>query len=349
MKKIIVTQQARDFPSERRGYPLEETLIDFVKTEIPFANELEDDGDYEEFYENYMRLYYVALNYPRENIVIRRGHIYINFDTKQTLTEEETTALYKEPHFIYGMQREIEKDIEELKVSYYGDSPSYIKYANRHVKQVGFPEEYESEEEPLADKENGLIYIKELRNKGIHKFVIKDVRPKHGLYIIDLTNVPNTDEGFIEYIKTYFEENYDDWGMFNLMNNRPSQLVQEFKQMKNEYRFFVINGELVSGAGCIEEHTPLANTKQFNTLVEEYRSKSEITDNPVLIERYLKLATEIVALTTETEPTVKSYSLDMCLYEDDTIGMIERNEYHNSGFYAQDINSIVKAVIKANS
>lgn len=72
----------------------------------------------------------------------------------------------------------------------------------------------------------------------------------------------------------------NDWGILNLFRTLPSHLIQEFKQMKYEYRFFVFNGVLISGAGCVEEHTPLVNTKQFNTLMEEYRNETVIEDCP---------------------------------------------------------------------
>lgn len=351
MKKVIVTQQRFNFPSETRGYKLEEEVIEFVKQEIPFSEELEQYGDYEDFYENYLRLYYVAKLYPKELIIINDRRRYYSYETKQVLTSDEVKILLNEPHFKYGMLDKLENAEEDLIVGSYASSPSFQKYSNRYAKVLGFPEDNTNDETTyiLKDEDNGLIQIKELRNKGINKFVLKDGRAKHGLYKIDLEGVPNTDEGFIKYMRKYFLLTDNDWAILNLFRTLPSHLVQEFKQMKYEYRFFVYNGVLISGAGCVEEHTPLVNTKQFNTLMEAYRSETVIEDCPQIVERYIEAAKQIVSLTNATEPNVKNYSLDLCLYEDDTIGMIERNPFSNSGLYAQDLESIVKAVLAANN
>lgn len=351
MKKVIVTQQRFNFPSERRGYKLEEEVIEFVKREVPFSEELEEYGDYEDFYENYLRLYYVAKLYPKELIIINDRRRYYNYETKQVLTNEEVKTLFAEPHFKYGILDKLENAEEDLAVNNYEESLGFQKYSNRYAKVLGFPEDNTNDETTyiLKDEDNGLIQIKELRNKGINKFVLKDGRAKHGLYKIDLEGVPNTDEGFINYMRKYFLLTDNDWAILNLFRTLPSHLVQEFKQMKYEYRFFVYNGVLISGAGCVEEHTPLVNTKQFNTLMEAYRSETVIEDCPQIVERYIEAAKQIVSLTNATEPNVKNYSLDLCLYEDDTIGMIERNPFSNSGLYAQDLESVAKAVLAANN
>lgn len=351
MKKAIVTQQRFNFPDERRGYKLEEEVIEFVKREVPFSEELEEHGDYEDFYENYLRLYYVAKLYPKELIIINDRRRYYSYETKQVLTSDEVKTLLNEPHFKCGMLDKIENAEEDLIVGSYASSPSFQKYSNRYAKVLGFPEDNTNDETTyiLKDEDNGLIQIKELRNKGINKFVLKDGRAKHGLYKIDLEGVPNTDGGFIKYMRKYFLLTDNDWAILNLFRTLPSHLVQEFKQMKYEYRFFVYNGVLISGAGCVEEHTPLVNTKQFNTLMEAYRNETVIEDCPQIVERYIEVAKQIVSLTNATEPNVKNYSLDLCLYEDDTIGMIERNPFSNSGLYAQDLESIVKAVLAANN
>lgn len=351
MKKVIITQQRFNFPSETRGYKLEEEVIEFVKQEVPFSEELKEYGDYEDFYENYLRLYYVVKFYPKELIIINDCRRYYNYETKQVLTSDEVKTLLAEPHFKYGMLDKLENAEENLAVNNYEESLGFQKYSNRYAKVLGFLEGNTNDETTyvLEDEDNGLIQIKELRNKGINKFVLKDGRVKHGLYKIDLEGVPNTDEGFINYMRKYFLLTGNDWGILNLFRTLPSHLVQEFKQMKYEYRFFVYNGVLISGAGCVEEHTPLVNTKQFNTLMEAYRSETVIEDCPQIVERYIEVAKQIVSLTNATEPNVKNYSLDLCLYEDDTIGMIERNPFSNSGLYAQDLESIVKAVLAGNN
>lgn len=348
MSNIVVRLLNAGYPTETRGYPLEETIINFAKKEVPFATNLNRNGDYEDFYENFMRLYYVALNYKQEEITIHHNDNYYSYATKALLTKEEITSILKqETTILYGMKHEAERTEQDFLADAYCNSKAYHKYANRYAEVLGFPEDPEDEPTTfLPENENALTQIKNLRNKCIHKFVLKDTRPKHGIYFINLTSVPNTDESLIEYMKTYFTENGNDWGMYYLLSGKPTYIVQEYKQMKYEYRFFIINGKLTSGAGCIEEHTPLANTKQFNTLVEENRNNSPIEDNPNLIQRYITIAENITSLTNETEPQLKNYTIDLCLYEDDTIGMIERNSSSNSGLYAQDLNRIVQALKK---
>lgn len=114
--------------------------------------------------------------------------------------------------------------------------------------------------------------------------------------------------------------------------------VQEYIPMEFEYRMFVTNGVVRTGAGNVEYHTPLDNPerKQFFTQLERKRnSGEELSDEAELVSRYVKFG-QAVADELATEGFL-DYTLDVAVNADTgEVVVIEMNSLTNSGLYACD-------------
>lgn len=139
-----------------------------------------------------------------------------------------------------------------------------------------------------------------------------------------------------------FDGTYNGWcasDMFMLtLHSSADLLVQEYIPMEFEYRMFVTNGVVRTGAGNVEYHTPLDNPerKQFFTQLERKRnSGEELSDEAELVSRYVKFG-QAVADELATEGFL-DYTLDVAVNADTgEVVVIEMNSLTNSGLYACD-------------
>ena len=116
--------------------------------------------------------------------------------------------------------------------------------------------------------------------------------------------------------------------------------------MEYEYRFFVVNGEVVTGAGCVEEFTPLNNRAQFDDRMRQVRSEGgPVTSQPEILERYLSFAKQ-AASEFSAEGLLNTYSLDLATGSDGQTLIIELNGLPNSGLYASDPHYVTRSLIE---
>lgn len=125
-------------------------------------------------------------------------------------------------------------------------------------------------------------------------------------------------------------------------------LVAPDVAMTREYRLFVVDGQVVSGAGCIEADTPLnmSFTSPFSLRMERTRGDGQVeTDNSALLRRYVERAGQLAhALRAEGRGTCV---IDLAyLEETDEIVIIELNSITNAGFYASNIELIYAAWVR---
>jgi hypothetical protein len=192
------------------------------------------------------------------------------------------------------------------------------------------------------------------REYNITRFVIKGTEPKSGIDFYEFPHNANFDEigqllsqgrmGRVISFRTVGHLNEKFLGDNTL-------LVQERIPMDYEYRYFVINHELVAGAGCIDNNVPLDNEghQQFHSAIEQdrYRPGEDHLDtwDKSIHGKLLSLARQIVALTRELEPDIHSYVIDVAINLDTGQPvMIERNEWQNAGLYATDTIRIPTAI-----
>lgn len=105
-----------------------------------------------------------------------------------------------------------------------------------------------------------------------------------------------------------------------------------------EYRFFVVNHQLITGAGCIEEHTPLNNSEPFDPWFRKVRKEygSHLTRDEKMRDVLKGFAQRVVDFTKELENKCQNYVVDIAVDLHGIPLMIERNAMLNSGFYASD-------------
>lgn len=139
-------------------------------------------------------------------------------------------------------------------------------------------------------------------------------------------------------------------------------LMSKEVPMQVEYRFFIVNHTIVTGAGCIDTMHPgfsahkrddtnyLDYNKSISTIVEAQRGSRALL-NPgaatTIVRRMYEKVQEIIEdLKGITEFTDRSYVIDMYHnWKTDEIGMVEMNNIHNAGFFASDENMLINSII----
>lgn len=190
--------------------------------------------------------------------------------------------------------------------------------------------------------------ITELHQAGIQKVVVKQAARKTGLVVIETS--PSREK----VVSRLLSEDALGWSLIRMAGTVGAFSLQEWIPMTYEYRLFVVDGDVITGAGNIEEYTPynlyddfgnegyLASDLRemgFDSRIRKYRGNqiaashdSAPESKPDLVERYLLRGQELA----EEHPG--TYTLDLALNEaTDEIVVVELNTLPNSGFYASDV------------
>jgi hypothetical protein len=187
-----------------------------------------------------------------------------------------------------------------------------------------------------------------IHDEGITRFVIKATKKKSGIAFVDFpegADYDDIDEGLGE--KGVGPASH---GHLNgRLMREDALLVQERIPLGYEYRFFVVNHELITGAGCVFENTPLDNEgEQFHaTVARGYHKQNDIIDswNESIHGKLVSRARQIVETTRQLEPDAHSYCVDVGINLDTGEPvMVERGELDNAGLYASNFGLIADAV-----
>ena len=126
--------------------------------------------------------------------------------------------------------------------------------------------------------------------------------------------------------------------------------LQDEIEMRNEYRLFVVDGEIVSGTGRVDEATPLDRVRGsglvFDPAMREHRDeRGPVRRDAAKAVRFGAEGARIVA-DILTEPGFpRSFVLDLFADGDGAIGVVELNPLLPSGLYANDARAIAGALI----
>lgn len=208
-------------------------------------------------------------------------------------------------------------------------------------------------EDPLDPREDNLITALVARHAaGVTHAVLKLAVRKTGLIKIELCADPQ------ELYRRIMGADEDlTWTLISIMDRAGAVLAQDYIPMSYEYRLFVVDGELVSGAGCIVEHTPFnrvlphdPDTDAFSPLIRARRGNGLVADEstpvvsrPLLRNRYLAFGT---ALAAQYAGTVV---IDVAINEaTDELLVVELNTLPNAGFYAADTDTIYQKLATAS-
>lgn len=136
------------------------------------------------------------------------------------------------------------------------------------------------------------------------------------------------------------------WYAAKIDGRARSLFVQEWVDMEYEYRFFVVDHKIVTGAGMIHEYTPLDNRSALDIAVRKaVRDKSSsIEDNELLIEQYYEFANKVIHETKVISSDASCYVLDVATVRGEPV-VVERNSLLNSGFYASSPSLVLDALV----
>lgn len=122
-------------------------------------------------------------------------------------------------------------------------------------------------------------------------------------------------------------------------------LAQDVVHCGYEYRFFVVDGKLVTGAGCVELHTPLDNREVFDPQMEPVRNRSDVGSFPDVRDRHLAFARQFVEEFAAEHGRHLDYCLDVALDDQGRSFVIELNPPLNCGRYASDVGAWMDAIV----
>lgn len=129
--------------------------------------------------------------------------------------------------------------------------------------------------------------------------------------------------------------------------DRACLFVQQAITPTREYRLFVVGDRVVTGAGCIVQHTPCDNEGDaFDDRIEIVRHQGAFERDADVVARYVEFAREYARAWADEHGSDMGYALDLCIDADSgTIQIIEMNPLANVGLYAIDTDLLVDAMV----
>ncbi|WP_181273544.1 hypothetical protein [Brevibacterium oceani] len=208
-----------------------------------------------------------------------------------------------------------------------------------------------------------------LRDAGHAEAVIKLAASKTGIVRVRLAG--RSSEEILHDLQD--DESGLGWSLIHLDGVRDAFRIQPVIDMAHEYRFFVVDGLVVAGAGCIEEHTPYDRDEEFTITPDSFVTEAlvccprslfpprldtrtrevrgtlgregtpSVVHRPDVVGRLMAAATEMVASCPGT------YALDLAIDRDrDQVVVVELNGITNAGLYAADADRVQLALAMAS-
>jgi hypothetical protein len=181
------------------------------------------------------------------------------------------------------------------------------------------------------------------RDAGVTHGVVKAAAHKNGIWSIELDDDPTV------VAKRLMDAM--DWDFVRLSELKDSVFAQDRLPLEYEYRLFVVDGEVISGAGCVEEFTPLdrrATSGPFDVRVRRLRGHLD-QGEPSTLKTRLEIVSPLIRfgrkVAKEHGGTVV---IDVAM--DASTGkpvVIELNAMSNSGLYASDPWIVAEKLITA--
>lgn len=324
----LLTIQNFPAPENRQLTPEKEferaTLLQSWTTHIgPLHGD--GNGDYEDFWEQAYRLQAALDSFGADNIWLfvpglRDGKA-LHLGMREVIDQENLRHLP-----VYGAQPRVGhhstmEGPQARLADEYARYRAFTKNARREVHLCGF-------NVPGSDLVERLV---EMASRGKTNIFLKVTLPKFGIFRLTLPAGASEEE-----VRTVLGDQMD-YGLIYLEGLPGAFLVQETVPMYYEYRVFVVDGKAVTGAGAIEEHTPLDNRGlAFSTMVREDRAaRSDIEDSSALVRGLLlPFARMVIDQLSDEVPELQNYTLDVAVGADSRPLVVELNSMLNSGFYA---------------
>lgn len=222
-------------------------------------------------------------------------------------------------------------------------SPPLVKsFGGRWMSFAGYtdePGEFEPEHDVVE-----LVLARALA--GVSRLVVKFTARKTGVFTLFLSPDMTRDD-----IRDALIAGDRGWHLIRLAGVRDSLLIQDWIPMWFEYRLFIVDGALVSGAGCVEEFTPYhrANPQvRFDDRVRASRGNgiaaresTRVVSMPDLVDRYMRVGHQLAKLHAGT------VVVDLAQTTHDQIVIVEMNSLPNAGLYASNTDAVYAAWARA--
>lgn len=333
-KQWLVAHPRREAPTSVPDHPVFETWRRYVGEITP------GNGDFEYFTEEAFRLHSAIHSFGASNTWLHHQWGEKEGIALNAATGEERSAVEMMEHgaHIYGAQ--VMKDRHALlageKADDYSLLSAFRKNSGRYLEPGGF----------ATDDGKSLTDIfSRMHDRGITKAILKRRHRKNPLIIADLSGW-----GTKSSVHSALGED-DMWSMIYDEGVQDAYLVQEFVPMRFEYRTFIIDHEPVTGAGCVEEFTPLDNQGDaFDARLREFRDDGEgslVRELPEFRDKLLAFVRDVSEEIRKESPDIGGYTLDTALDAQGNPLVIELNGHLNSGFYACQPHLVTDAIARA--
>lgn len=187
------------------------------------------------------------------------------------------------------------------------------------------------------------------RDFGVKRGVVKAAASKNGIWSVELDSDPRI------IAERLLEEM--DWTFIRLEGGTNDVFAQDAIQLQWEYRLFIVDGEVISGAGCVEEFTPLDRKvgQAFDTRVRRVRGHlhqgepSPVENRPAIVNQLIEFGRGVAKQAGGT--VVIDVALDADAVDlGNPLGtpvVIELNPLPNAGLFASDPWAVAKALVQA--
>lgn len=306
-----------------------------VWNELVPPSRYDGDGDFEDFIEQAYRLD-AALKVIGPDRIFFTSDIYkpyIKLSDGSQATPDEVNGI---PKFGPVMRMEYGNSPTAVSDRYadsYVRSPAFIKNAGRAITMSGIDEEA-SKQDLATDMYDAYL------TRGVSKFFVKTVAAKRGIFTFEID-----DRVSLEDFKSQVFYGLGE-GVTDLLGAQNQFVIQDYIEINCEYRVFIVGGEAVTGAGCIDEYTPLQNNdERFSPLVRSNRrDNTPVFSDSESVERLVAFAANVGREMFDEEAMLRSFVLDVGFDIDGNPIVIERNSMLNAGFYASNPYLLVEAL-----
>ncbi|MBC9927239.1 ATP-grasp domain-containing protein [Leucobacter sp. cx-169] len=232
--------------------------------------------------------------------------------------------------------------------------PLVLKYGGRAMSLAThcseWPDDPSGERGPLDEVDTLVDWIVARNAAGVSDVVVKNAQSKSGIWVLPTSS----DRAEVRACVSRALE----WTAVRLDGLRDALLVQDMVDLESEVRFFVVDGEVVTAAGNVEEFTPLDMVSRpddglsvelgayVDARLRVHRGHltqggpSEIIHAPDTMRAQFLAAKQIAA---EHGGTIV---LDMAMLDGSPV-LVEINELTNSGLYASDPWAVARRLVTA--
>jgi hypothetical protein len=218
----------------------------------------------------------------------------------------------------------------------YGELSTFARHAGRRTQLAHFPGEEARARGMLGQTTPGMD-IDDALAQFDETLIIKQVQPAKAYPVFKADKQGRSGSSIL------FDEM--DYHVCRFEGDQNALLLQDVIDMRFEARIFVINGQVITGAGIVEENTPQQNQiPVFDPVFETRRNDGSRVFNPELAEKYFHTGQTIAQEILE-ESGLSTYVLDLALDENDNVIVIELNPIAESGLYAINAPQLVNAIV----